>query len=57
MQDELRARLRVLRDEYTEAVNAAVAEERADLVDELVANYPDAALRLLGDTAHDAREA
>lgn len=47
MQNELRT----LQDQYIEAVNAAVAEGRDDLVSELVADYPDAALRLLVDPA------
>lgn len=51
MQNELRTRLSALQDQYTEAVNAAVAEGRDDLVSELVADYPDAALRLLVDPA------
>lgn len=52
MPDELRARLRELQDHYTEAVNAAVAEGREDVVAGLVADYPDAAVRLLGDPGY-----
>ncbi len=48
MQNELRA----LQDHYTEAVNAAVAEGRDDIVADLVADYPDAALRVLGDPGY-----
>ena len=44
-------RLAQLRDEYVDAVNRAVAEGRDDLVDELAADYPEAALRLLADAA------
>lgn len=52
MQNELHTRLRALQDHYTEAVNAAVAEGRDDLVAELVADYPDAAMRMLGGAEH-----
>jgi hypothetical protein len=47
MLDTTRTALKNLHDEYVEAVNMAVAEDRADLVEELMASYPDAALRLL----------
>lgn len=50
MNDKLRAELRALEDLYTEAVNSAVGEDREDLVRDLVASYPDAALRLLSST-------
>jgi hypothetical protein len=50
MSSEIEQRLRELHDEYVEAVNAAVAEDRPDLVDQLVAEYPDAALRLLTES-------
>jgi hypothetical protein len=49
MPDLTREALRKLHDEYVEAVNMAVAEGRDDLVEELVAAYPDAALRLVAD--------
>lgn len=47
MQNETDARLHALHHDYTEAVNLAVAEGRDDIVDGLIAEYPDAALRLL----------
>lgn len=47
MSDETRTALRKLHDEYIEAVNTAVGEDRDDIVAELAASYPDAALRLL----------
>ena len=37
-------RLRALHEHYVDAVNRAVAEDRYDLVAELVADYPDEAL-------------
>jgi hypothetical protein len=52
MKDVTVRRLQALEEEYTFAVNAAVGENRDDLVDELVADYPDAALEVLrGDAA------
>lgn len=53
MNDKLRAVLRALEGEYTEAVNSAIGEDREDLVRELVASYPDAALRVLSSTTVD----
>jgi hypothetical protein len=53
MPDPTRTALRRLHDEYVEAVNSAVAEDRDDIVDELVAAYPDAALRVLGGAADE----
>lgn len=47
MYDDMRAELAALHDRYAEAVNSAVGEDRADLVEELVSSYPDAALRVL----------
>jgi hypothetical protein len=47
VRDDIRTELRMLEDQYTEAVNSAVGEDREDLVRELVASYPDAALRVL----------
>ncbi len=44
-------RLRMLADDYTEAVNRAIAEDREDLVERLAAEYPDAALRVLTEAA------
>lgn len=52
MQNELHTRLRALQDHYTEAVNTAVSEGRDDLVAELVADYPDAAMRMLGEAQY-----
>lgn len=45
--DRTTSRLRALDEEYTAAVNAAVAEDRDDLVRELVAEYPDAAAAIM----------
>jgi hypothetical protein len=39
--------LRALHEEYVDAVNRAVAEDRDDLVVELVARFPDEALALM----------
>ncbi len=47
MGEVVRARLRLLHDEYVDAVNQAVAEGREDRVARLVADYPDAALRVI----------
>ncbi len=38
-------RLRALHEHYVDALNRAVAEDRYDLVAELVAEYPNEALR------------
>jgi hypothetical protein len=54
MLDRTRAELRKLHDDYVEAVNLAVAEDRDDLVEELTAAYPDAALRILAGDGRDA---
>jgi hypothetical protein len=55
MLDETRTALRKLHDEYIEAVNMAVGEDREDLVEELAASYPDAALHLItGDAEQSA---
>ncbi|MGH8965784.1 MAG: hypothetical protein ACRDXB_10720 [Actinomycetes bacterium] len=52
MKDATVRRLQALEEEYTFAVNAAVGEDRDDLVDALVAEYPDVALEVLrGDAA------
>jgi hypothetical protein len=52
MKDDTVRRLQALEEEYTFAVNAAVGEGRDDLVEELVSDYPDAALEVLrGDAA------
>jgi hypothetical protein len=40
-------RLHALRDHYVDAVNRAIAEDRYDLVAELVADYPDEALAVM----------
>ncbi len=44
---DLTEQLRALHQDYTEQVNLAIAEGRDDIVDELVATYPDEALQLL----------
>ena len=44
-------RLLALDEEYTAAVNAAVAEDRDDLVDDLVAEYPDATAKIIAEGA------
>ncbi|NMI00713.1 hypothetical protein [Pseudonocardia acidicola] len=49
MSKETEERLRRLADEYTEAVNMAIAEDREDLAEQIAAEYPDAALRILTD--------
>lgn len=51
MNDITVARLRALDDEYTAAVNYAIAEDRDDLVLELAAEYPDAAAEIIGQEA------
>jgi hypothetical protein len=48
---ETEQRLQALSDEYIAAVNAAVAEDRPDILDRLVDEYPDAALRVLTDAS------
>lgn len=53
MNDAVHADLRALHDRYTEAVNSAIGEDREDLVEELVASYPDAALRILTSAASE----
>jgi hypothetical protein len=50
MNDLVRTRLRRLHDEYVAAANRAVAEGREDLLTQLVADYPDAALRVMTAT-------
>ena len=47
MKDATVRRLQALEEEYTFAVNAAVGEDRDDLVEQLVGDYPDAALEVL----------
>lgn len=44
-------RLQALADEYTAAVNQAIAEDRFDTVERLAAEYPDAALAVLTSAA------
>ncbi|MHA6796072.1 hypothetical protein ACVGVM_21540 [Pseudonocardia bannensis] len=51
MSREIEKRLRMLADDYAEALNRAVAEGREDLVEQLAAEYPDAALRVLTEAA------
>lgn len=47
VRDELSDRLGSLHDEYTALVNAAIHEDRFDLVDELARRYTDEALELI----------
>ncbi len=51
MNESTERRLRALDEEYTEAVNRAIEEDRDDLVRELAAEYPDAALDIMRDEA------
>jgi hypothetical protein len=44
-------RLLELDQEYTAAVNCAIAEDRDDLIDVLVGEYPDAAARIMTEDA------
>ncbi|MDT7710872.1 MAG: hypothetical protein QOG20_6479 [Pseudonocardiales bacterium] len=47
MNDATVRRLNALDEEYTAAVNAAIEEDREDLVRQLVAEYPDAAAQIM----------
>ena len=47
MNDATVRRLQALDEEYTAAVNAAIAEDRDDLVRVLAAEYPDAAAEII----------
>jgi hypothetical protein len=47
MKDATVRRLQALEEEYTFAVNAAIGENRDDLVEQLATEYPDAALEVL----------
>ena len=49
-------RLRALHEHYIDAVNRAVAEERYDLVADLVADYPDEALTVMAPWAGEPIE-
>jgi hypothetical protein len=49
MGEVVRTRLRLLHDEYVAAVNTAVEEGREDQVALLVAEYPDAALKVMSE--------
>lgn len=51
MNDTTVRRLHELSDEYTARVNAAVAEDRDDLVRELADQYPDAIAAVLAEAA------
>ncbi|WP_300010653.1 hypothetical protein [Pseudonocardia sp.] len=51
MTDRTVRRLQELEAAYTVAVNEAVAEDREDPVRELVAEYPDAASRVINGAA------
>lgn len=56
MNDATVQRLQALDEEYTAAVNAAIAEDRDDLVRVLAAEYPDAAAEIISE-ADEADEA
>ena len=47
MSDATARRLLELDQQYTAAVNAAIGEDRDDLVRQLVAEYPDAAAEIM----------
>lgn len=47
MSDSTERRLKALDEEYTYAVNAALEEDRTDLVQQLAAEYPDAAMEIM----------
>jgi hypothetical protein len=49
--NEITARLRALDELYTTRVNEAVAEDRDDLIRQLVAEYPDAVAAVLAEAA------
>jgi hypothetical protein len=51
MNDSTVQRLLALDEEYIAAVNSAVAEDRDDVVEQLVAEYPDAAAEIMADEA------
>jgi hypothetical protein len=51
MKDDTVRRLNALDQEYTAAVNSAVAEDRDDLIQQLIDEYPDAALEIMNDEA------
>jgi hypothetical protein len=55
--DPLADRLRALHEYYVDAVNRAVAAGRDDLVAELAADYPDAALALIAPCPVESRPA
>jgi hypothetical protein len=47
MNDSTVSRLNALDEEYTYAVNAAIEEDREDVVRQLAAEYPDAAAEIM----------
>ena len=47
MKDDTVDRLNALDEEYTAAVNAAIEDDREELVRELVSEYPDAAAEIM----------
>ncbi|MBW0094183.1 hypothetical protein I4I73_31835 [Pseudonocardia sp. KRD-184] len=51
MNDRTVSRLQALEASYTVAVNEAVAEDRDDLVADLVAEYPDAIAKVMSQDA------
>ena len=54
MNNETVARLQALEELYTTRVNEAVAEDRDDLIRQLVAEYPDAVAAVLAGAASEA---
>jgi hypothetical protein len=51
MKDDTVRRLNALDQDYAAAVNTTVAGDRDDLVQQLVDEYPDAALDIMNDEA------
>jgi hypothetical protein len=51
---DIEARLVALHEEYTSAINEAIGEGRDELVNQLAAEFPDAALELMSGGAAQA---
>lgn len=51
MNDATVRRLNALDEQYTAAVNEAIAEDRDDLIRQLVSEYPDAAAEIMANEA------
>ena len=51
MNDATVRRLNALDEQYTAAVNEAIAEDRDDLIQQLVDEYPDAAAEIMNSEA------